>query len=132
MAALTKDKKMTQRDGKDFSFTLASGATGFRGSIVVLASGLANKGTAAVGLTPVGVAKAAFNQAGGDTTVAVETGIFLFANHGTRTCVAADIGTDAYIEDDQTVGNDSATNTLSVAGKIVDVTSDGVYVRVGV
>ena len=44
---------------------------------------------------------------------------------------AADIQKDCYIVDDQTVAKTSGTNTRSVAGKVIEVEADGVFVRVG-
>jgi hypothetical protein len=54
------------------------------------------------------------------------------------TCYAGGIavldasGNDCYLVDDQTVAKTSATNTRSVAGKIVDVDSQGVWVKLGI
>jgi hypothetical protein len=44
----------------------------------------------------------------------------------------ADVGTDCYIVDDQTVAKTSGTNTRSVAGKVQEVDAAlGVRVKVG-
>ena len=40
----------------------------------------------------------------------------------------ADVGSDCYIVDDQTVAKTNGTNTRSVAGKVFDVDADGVWV----
>ena len=43
----------------------------------------------------------------------------------------ADVGADCYIVDDQTVAKTNGTNTRSVAGKIIAVDADGVWVKIG-
>ena len=43
----------------------------------------------------------------------------------------ADVGADCYIVDDQTVAKTNGTNTRSVAGKIIAVDADGVWVKLG-
>lgn len=59
---------------------------------------------------------------------AVTTGI---VEVGSQKFTAADIGSDCYIVDDQTVAKTNGTNTRSVAGKIMDVDAQGVWVRSG-
>ena len=41
------------------------------------------------------------------------------------------MGSDCYIVDDQTVAKTNGTNTRSVAGKIIAVDADGVWVKIG-
>jgi hypothetical protein len=43
----------------------------------------------------------------------------------------AEVGTDCYIVDDQTVAKTSATNTRSKAGRVVSVDDAGVWVATG-
>ena len=45
--------------------------------------------------------------------------------------VRADVGADCYIVDDQTVAKTNGSNTRSVAGKIIAVDADGVWVKIG-
>ena len=61
----------------------------------------------------------------------VRSGIFLFENSaGGEEILAVSVGDDCYAVDDQTVGKTSASSTLSIAGKVHKVTSDGVFVAV--
>jgi hypothetical protein len=65
----------------------------------------------------------------GDLNVEIEKGIFRFANSSsTDEITRADIGSNCYIVDDQTVAKTSGSSTRSVAGKIFDVDSLGVWV----
>ena len=59
----------------------------------------------------------------------VEKGVHCLANSSSADAITlADIGSDCFIVDDQTVAKTSATNTRSVAGKVFDVDADGVWV----
>jgi hypothetical protein len=104
----------------------------YKGTIVVLDAGFAKPGVHAGSLIAVGKAvETVDNTAGADGAkeISVEEGIFKFTNHGTNTVVAANVGSDAYIEDDQTVGN-LITGTSRV-GKITKLDSNGVFVKIG-
>ena len=46
--------------------------------------------------------------------------------------VAADVGTTAYFVDDSTVSKSHDTNSRPIAGKIIQVDDDGVWVELGV
>jgi len=133
MVALSKDKKTNERAGVDYSDPVAAGAQIFAGALVVLdAIGYAQPGTTAVGLTARGVAQENVdNSAGadGDLNAPSKSGRFHFANDGTIARV--DIGSNAYIVDDQTVADNDGGTTRSIAGVIKDVDSDGVFVQVG-
>jgi hypothetical protein len=66
----------------------------------------------------------------GDITVDVRKGVFRFANStGGDEITRADIGGNCYIVDDQTVAKTDGTGARSVAGKVFDVDSGGVWVR---
>lgn len=70
--------------------------------------------------------------ANGAVFARVESGIYKFKNStGADLIVIADVGNDCFILDDQTVAKTSATNARSVAGKVVQVDTDGVLVLVG-
>ena len=59
----------------------------------------------------------------------VRRGCFRFANSASADAIAlADVGADCYIVDDQTVALTNGSSTRSVAGKIHDVDSSGVWV----
>lgn len=136
MTALTKDRNTHRRDGEVFNFGVAASTKIFAGAIVMLnASGYATKGAAATGQICAGRAEAlADNSAGAnaDISVDVRSGVFKYANSAAADLITlAEIGDNCYIVDDQTVAKTDATATRSVAGKIVGVDSDGVWVRMG-
>jgi hypothetical protein len=70
--------------------------------------------------------------ANGALNCEVEEGVFLWENSASTQAIArAQIGDICYGVDNQTVAKTSASETLSVAGVIQDVVTDGVYVRQG-
>jgi hypothetical protein len=138
MAALTAERYQTRRDGVDFNDPVAAATKIFAGGIVVLnASGDAAPASTATGLVVRGVAQETVDNSGGaagDLRVRTRAGIFKFANSAAADEITrADIGADCYLVDDQTVAKTDGTGTRSVAGKVVDVDSDGgVFVALGI
>lgn len=135
MTALVQDRKTPERESKDFEFPVAASTKLFAGSLVCInSSGLATKGAVSTTLKAVGVAtEAADNSAGAASAIRVKTrrGTFRFANSTAGDLIAlADVGSDCYIVDDQTVAKTNGTSTRSVAGKIRDVDSIGVWVEI--
>ena len=135
--ALTADRLIKNRPGSVYNDPVAASTKIFAGALVVLnASGYLVPGSTATGLTPRGVAyEYVDNSSGynGDLNCESRPGIFNFKNSASADLISrAEIGDDCYIVDDQTVAKTSATSTRSVAGKIVDVDTDGVWVRVGI
>lgn len=133
MTALTQDRATPIRSSEDFGFPMAASTKIFRGSIAVLnASGYLTKGITATGLKCVGVASdLADNSAGANGAIVgkVRRGCYRFANSASTDLIAlADVGSDCYIVDDQTVAKTNGSATRSVAGKIRDVDADGVWV----
>lgn len=117
-----------------FSLVPMKGSTTlYQGALVVMDSSLAVPGRTATGLTAVGISEATIVNSGADgaARASVKRGVFKFANHGADAVVAGDVGQNCYIIDDQTVAKTSASSTRSIAGKVIDVDSDGVWVRVG-
>ena len=104
-----------------------------QGSLVVLDAGHAAPGRTAPALVAVGRAEHSTTAvAAGDAHVEVRRGVFKFANSAAADLIAqADVGTDCYVVDDQTVAKTSATNTRSRAGIVVAVDADGVWVQIG-
>ncbi len=134
MAALTADRNTTMRDGKIVSLPVAASVKIYAGALVARdSSGNATPGATSTSLLGVGRADAqADNSSGsaGDINVEVRKGVFRFGNSsGADEITRADIGSDCYIVDDQTVAKTDGTSTRSVAGKVFDVDSDGVWVR---
>lgn len=131
--ALTADRDTPERAGVDFSFPVAAATKIYAGALVALdAAGDAVPGSAATTLTAVGRADEQVDNTGaaGDKVIAVRKGVFRFVNSGTDPITRAEIGADAYIVDDETVAATDGTGTLSVAGKIVDLDADGVWVEI--
>lgn len=135
MAALTADRSTPARANSDFSFPVAAATKIFAGSIVAIntATTYAIKGTVATTLKAVGMAiEQADNSAGanGDVRVKVRRGLFQFANSAAGDLITlADVGSDCYIVDDQTVAKTNGAATRSVAGKVRDVDAGGVWVE---
>lgn len=131
MTALTKDRNTARRSGDEYSHPVAASTKIFAGSLVALnATGYAAPGSAVATLKSPGRAEEQVdNSAGanGAKTVTVSKGTFKWANHGTNTLNRTHIGSTCYIEDDQTVGS-SATGK-SAAGTVMQIDSDGVWVR---
>jgi hypothetical protein len=111
----------------------------YAGALVALTqSGLAIPGTgnssaAVAGGVAVGRAeKTADNSAGADSalTVEVRQGVHKWANSSTTDAItAADVGKPCYVVDDQTVARTSGSGARIVAGTVVMVDSDGVFVE---
>jgi hypothetical protein len=134
MAALTAERATTERTGDLYSRPVATAVKVYAGSIVMLnATGYATPGATATGQVADGVAvETVDNTSGADgaKTVTVSKGIFKFANSASADLITiAEIGDDCYIVDDQTVAKTSGTSTRSIAGKIMAVESDGVFVK---
>jgi hypothetical protein len=133
MAALSTDRNTPMRDGESIVTGVAGTKKIYAGALVALdATGYATPGATATTLKTLGRAEAqADNTAGadGDITVEIRKGVFRFANHGTDTVDSTHIGSDCYIVDDSTVASTDGTSTRSVAGKVFDIDSSGVWVK---
>jgi hypothetical protein len=123
LTAKRDTKKMLSPYEMVLNYAKASGVTLFVGGMC----GLNTSGEVIRG----GGAAAGFNKLLGrvkkvtDTRVEAETGIFKWVNNGSNTVVVGDIGKLCYAVDDQTV---SMLNTNVVAGRVIAVDSDGVWV----
>ena len=134
MTALTQDRNTLRRDGKQLEPPVAANTKIYGGSIVAIAaSGYAVPGSTATTRKSAGVAECRADNTGGaagDIRVRVRKGPHVFANSASTDAIAlADIGSDCYIVDDQTVAKTSGSSTRSVAGKIFDVDANGVWVN---
>ena len=132
MTALAADRNTPERAGDQFVYPVAATTLIYAGSIVMLnAAGDATKGATATGQICVGRAEQQVNNTGaaGAATISVSKGVFRWANSAAGDAITkAEIGDNCYIVDDQTVAKTDGTSTRSVAGKIVDVDSSGVWV----
>ena len=133
MVALTRDRNTPERSGEDFAFPVAGGVQVFAGALVVLEAGFAKPGEAGEGLAMAGRAEAQIdNRLGedGDAHVRVRLGVFRFANgEGADRIEVTDVGSDAFVLDDQTVGK--VGEGRSKAGRVMDVDAQGVWVKLG-
>lgn len=133
MTAITGVRAATAwRDAKQFHRKMAAVKI-WAGTIVMLnASGYATSGATATGQIADGVAMDTVdNSAGsaGDLSLPVEKGCFRFANSASSDAITiAEIGDNCYIVDNQTVAKTDGSATRSVAGKIMDVDAEGVWV----
>ena len=138
MTALTKARNTPRRDG-DVRGLAVKGATRIHaGSLVAIdtADGYAIPGKVSTTLKAMGRAETdADNSSGsaGDISVMVRRGVFLLANmaDGNADEIGrAQIGSDCYIVDDQTVAKTNGASTRSVAGVVFDLdtpSADGSY-----
>ena len=135
MTALTSARNTPERAGDVLGYPVKASVKPIQGGIAGLSAGYAAPATTATGLIAIGrFEETVDNSAGsnGDISVQVKRGTFKFANSASGDLIAqADVGADCYLVDDQTVAKTSATNTRSVAGKIIAVDSDGVWVKIG-
>jgi hypothetical protein len=133
MAALSTDRNTPRRDGAVLSLGVAASKKVYAGALIAVdANGYATPGATATTLLGAGVAGAtADNTSGsaGDIAVDINKGIFRLGNSAsTDEITTAEIGTNCYIVDDQTVAKTDGSSSRSVAGKVFDVDSDGVWV----
>lgn len=133
--ALAADRMIKRRDGEQYSDPVATETQIHTGALVCLdAEGYAVPGSEAADLTARGVCESGVNNQGlaGDAVVSSRAGVFNFKNSaGADEITRADIGDVAMVVDDETVAK-SPNAARSVAGEILDVTPDGVWVRVGI
>jgi hypothetical protein len=137
MAALSADRNTVRRDGDLNSRPVKGGVLIYAGALVCLdTAGRAVPGSAANPVTADGRANFRVdNTLGADGALNVETqaGIFRWDNSaGGDLITAANIGAPAYVVDDHTVALTSNGAARSVAGKIMDVDSVGVWVATGI
>jgi hypothetical protein len=113
---------------------LAAATRIFKGALGVLnAAGKAVPGAVALNLIPLGRARETFdNSAGAADAVTGEfdVGTFLFRNLAGDPVLAADLGKDCFIADDDAVARTNGTGTRSVAGKVRGVEPAGVWVEI--
>ena len=147
MTALTAPRKIVKLAGtSQFRLPVIAGAVILQSALVILAGAAARAARTGQGGTDtlkaadaatyhvVGVALEGVTggAADGDVSVEVEAGAFNFVNSaGVDAITRADIGSRAFVVDDQTVARSSAGGTRAQAGIILDVTSEGVWVLIG-
>lgn len=130
MTALSAARNTPERTGPTRAYPLAASTTVYQGGLGVLDGGYLKPGRTATGLVAVGrIERTATAVAAGDEQVDVRPGVFPWSNSTSADLIEQDdAGKLAYIVDDQTVALTSASNTRSVAGRIVAVDDTGVWV----
>lgn len=133
MSALTQGRQTPRRSGDLLTLPVAASKTCYAGGLACRdASGNATPGATATTLKALGAFRETVDNgsgSAGDVSAEIEKGIFRFGNSASTDLIAAaDIGNDAYIVDDQTVAKTNGTSTRSVAGKIFDVDTLGVWI----
>jgi hypothetical protein len=128
--ALSANRDTPERTGERVTLTCASNHI-YAGSIVCEGgSATAVVGADASGYVVVGRAEQEVDNTGASysatQTITVRRGTFRWANGGSFT--DANIGDFAYVSDDQTVTTAAAATYDIIAGVIIDVDSDGVWV----
>jgi hypothetical protein len=134
--ALSADRNTEMKDGEVVSVPVATNTVIFAGSLVAAnASGYAVPGAVATTLTALGRAEGYVNNnpgANGAKSVLVRRRkMFKFKNYGTDLVVQADLGKTCYIYDDETVAKTNGGTTRSIAGTVMAVDTDGVWVLIG-
>lgn len=134
MAALNQDRNTACKAGTFLNLPVAANKIIYAGSLVAIdAEGNAIPGATATGLKAAGRANEfVSNNPGlaGAKTVVVQRGVFKFANAAADLVTGAGVLSNCYIVDDQTVAATNGGNTRSVAGKVLQVDTDGVWVEI--
>ncbi|WP_375591722.1 hypothetical protein [Chitiniphilus eburneus] len=133
MTATTQDRGTPHRGAELFVAPLAAGVRIPAGTIVCAnAGGFAVPAAADAALVVLGMAdNAADNSGGADggTTVRIRRGrMFRWANNPADPVTQASLGRPCYVSDNQTVARTHATNTRPLAGTVLDIDVDGVWV----
>jgi len=133
MAAMTKGRRVIERDGESVSHPLAAGAKIYGGALAVLDGGYLKPGRTAVGLKAVGVSTDDADNSGGAagaiSVTVCRRPAFQFANFAADLVGRPHIGGTAYVIDDQTVAATDGAGTRSAAGRIIDVDAAGVWIE---
>jgi hypothetical protein len=135
MTALTAPRNTVRRTGSDRSVGVAANAVIFSGALVCRnANGFLVPGSASTTLVALGRAEESVTgtATNGEAVCRVAAGVFRWSNSASGDLITiADIGNDCFIVDDDQVAKTSASNTRSVAGRIIDVDAQGVWVSTG-
>jgi len=128
--ALSADRDTKMRAGELYSIVSKSGEVHYKGAgVAVDGNGEAVAPTATTGLRTVGRAEEQVDNTSDGEVVTVRAGCFKWKNSSGDALAESHIHTYCYWEDDETV---CATGSgKSIAGIVVDVDSDGVWVLVG-
>jgi len=131
--SLTADRNTPQRSGHSLPLPVAADALIYAGALVcVNADGFAIPGKTGTGLAYAGRAEERIDNtdgANGDCKVMVRIGdAFLWENSSTDAVTATSLMRDCYVEDDCTVAGTAGESAKSVAGLVIGIDDDGVWV----
>ena len=147
MTALAAPRKIARRDGVRFVWPVAALAACVQSGLAISASGFARPARTGQGGTDalkssdaatyqvlgVFMESVVGGAADGDAMAQIVTGCFNFINSaGADAVTLADVGKPVFVVDDATIARTSAAGTRVVAGTLVDIDDDGVWVDVGV
>lgn len=140
--ALSKGKKTPQLNGTQvipmiFDLPLKADAVVYSGGVVCTdSSGYVIPGGAALGLIVRGVAQQSKDNTGGANgakTVRVFAGVFKLKNSSSGEALTiTEVGKNCYLVDDEQVSKTDNSGTRSLAGVVVAVDTDGVWVLLGI
>ena len=133
MTALTQDRATLRRPGEQIEPPVGANARIYAGALVAInAAGFAVPGSTATGLIGAGVAEQRADNTGaaaGAIRVRLNRLPHCFGNSDSADAITlADVGSDCYIVDDQTVAKTNGSGTRSRAGRVFDVDGEGVWV----
>jgi len=141
MTALTAARKRTSKDARILNAPVKAGAQIWQNGLVALKAGVAAAALVATSRADldatrvIGIAAASATGGAGDGDVRVDIDrgeAIAFANSGGGDAITlADVGNPAFVVDDQTVARTIGNGNRPIAGEIVDVDSEGVWVAVG-
>jgi len=134
MTALSAPRLVSEKAGDTSTAPVAADTKIWQGALVVMEGGVAMPGKTALSLVVLGIAEETVDNSGGIAgakKVTARRRTIRLVNLASDALTEADIGKDAYLVDDQTVAKTAATNTRSVAGKVIDVDAVGAWIRVG-
>lgn len=134
MTATTQGRATLRRDGRQISVPVAATTKIPVGVMVAInTSGLAVNAAATSTLVTIGVAEEdADNSAGADSAILakVRRSIYKFGNSPSADQITlANINSNCYVVDNQTVAKTNNSGARPVAGVIRDVDTDGVWVE---
>lgn len=132
--ALTQDRNTPHRDGELIVAPVAAGAVCYAGGMAcVNASGFAVPASTASTLTYLGrFDEYVDNSAGGNGALSVmvrRKKAFQWKNSAGDAVTQASLGKHCYIVDDETVSASNGGNTRSMAGVVIGLDADGVWVE---
>ncbi|WP_066718676.1 MULTISPECIES: hypothetical protein [Hyphomicrobiales] len=134
MVALTYPRNTLERGRQLIVAPVAANTVIYHGALAALnAAGFAVPGSTSTTLKAAGRAQNTANNATGSAgavKIEIKRGVFRFVNLPTDPILQADVLSDCYIVDDQTVAKTNGGNTRSKAGRVLEIEGNGVWVEI--